>query len=82
MSEDDADPAWTENLGEESDIWCEDEVEEREDGSETEQQADELESSSEEEDDGKGQYFMGCDKSTKWYKEPSPQKRRRARAIT
>lgn len=82
MSEDDADPAWSEYLGEESDISSEDEIGEREDGSETEQEADELESFSEEEDKDRGEYFMGRDKSTKWYKEPPNKRRHSSHNIT
>lgn len=75
MDEDDADPAVTEDLREESDISSDDEVEVRETDSETEQEANV--SSSEDEDESTGEYFMGRDKSTKWYQEP-PRKKRRA----
>lgn len=75
LREDNEDPAFTENLGEESDISSEDEIEEQELGTESEQEADEP--PSEEEDEDMSDFFMGRDQSTKWYKDP-PLRRRRS----
>lgn len=74
ITDDDNDPTVNEDFGEESYITSEDEVEERDDDSETQQ-----EGATDEADDAAADasYFLGKDKITKWYRNPPPRSVRR-----
>lgn len=80
LTEDDCeDPIENEDLGEESDIASDDEIEEREGGSETEQEGVEA-STDEDEPDAHTPFYLARDKITKWNKKP-PSKKRRVSSI-
>lgn len=67
MRGNEGDPALTEDLGEESDFYSEDEVEECVLNSETEQSGGETDEGDEESDET---FYMGKDKKTKWSSKP------------
>ncbi|XP_069596256.1 piggyBac transposable element-derived protein 4-like [Ranitomeya imitator] len=67
LLDDEGDPALTEDLGEESDIESQDEVEECQGDSGTEQDGEETD---EDEQDTDNPYYLGKDKKTKWSKKP------------
>ncbi|XP_049790133.1 piggyBac transposable element-derived protein 4-like [Schistocerca nitens] len=76
MCADEEDPMLTENLGDESDIDSQDEVEEREDDSATEQDDDNTDEDEEGKHKNTRNVYVGRDNTTMWNKKP-PKKRRR-----
>lgn len=78
LEDDNEDPSLVEDVGEESDIDSQDEVELREEGSETEQEG---ETTEEEDEDLVGNnFFIGRDKQTKWTNKPSQAAKRRTQS--